>query len=77
MSFLQSKRKLDPRKGRSQSSGEDVVWFSLSVSSAACSYLFHKGYIFVLPCCSCPLSFVYVVPPSFPSLGGGSSTCGW
>ena len=25
--FLQSKRKSDPKKGRSQSSGEDVVWF--------------------------------------------------
>ena len=25
---MQFKRKLDPKKGRSQSSGEDVVWFS-------------------------------------------------
>ena len=25
--FLQSKRKSDPKKGKSQSSGEDVVWF--------------------------------------------------
>ena len=27
--FWQSKRKLDPKKGKSQSSGEDVVWFFL------------------------------------------------
>ena len=50
--FVQSKRKLDPRKGRSQSSGEDVVWFSLSVSFAASLYLFHKCHSLVLSFCS-------------------------
>ncbi|XP_065626351.1 uncharacterized protein LOC112020339 isoform X2 [Quercus suber] len=49
-----SKCKLDPRKGKSQSSGEDVVWLSLSVSFTASSHSFHKCYISVLPCCSRP-----------------------
>ena len=58
---LQSKRKLDPKKGRSQSSGEDVVWFS---SIRAFFYCFHpllRCCIFVMPCYLYFLLFVLLL----------------
>lgn len=70
--FLQSKRKLDPKKGKSQSSSEDVVWLSLSVSFAASSHLFHKCYMSCAALLltsflsfSLPFFFLFLIPSFF------------
>ena len=67
ISFLQSKRKSDPKKGKSQSPGGDVVWPSsvcaffclLPLFKVLCTYAFYD----VLP-----LDFLFLlqveVPPS-------------
>ena len=54
---MQFKRKLDPKKGRSQSSGEDVVWFS---SIRAFFYLLSSPSL-VLYICDALLLILFVV----------------
>ena len=44
---LQSNRKSDPKKGRSQSSGEDVVWFSFICAFMSFSFIHFSNVVYL------------------------------
>ena len=65
--FLQSKHKLDPKRGKSQSSSDDVVW-----PSSVCAFLCLLRFFFRL--CTYVFRDVFLFAFPFPFVGGGTSS---